>query len=109
MRGARRKLVVFVTTGSKKEARAIAETLVDRKLAACASVVGVVDSLYRWQGKVQRSREALLMIKTTTRTYAELERRVKALHSYEVPEIIALPISDGLPAYLAWLDRETGK
>ena len=102
-----RELVVFVTASSKKEARAIASDLVEARLAACVTVVDVVGSIYRWKGKIEHSTETMLVIKTTTRRYADLERQVKTLHSYDVPEIIALPVVRGSRAYLEWIRHET--
>lgn len=103
------EVVVFVTAGSKKEAQAIASALVKERLAACATAIGVVESIYQWQGKVARSRERMLIIKTTASRYAALEQRIKTLHSYDVPEIIALPIVKGSESYLKWIRKETNK
>ena len=108
-KGTEGELVVFVTASSRKEAKAIAASLVNQRLAACATVVGVVESLYRWQGKVERSFEAMLVIKTTMRRFPGLEREVRAMHSYKVPEIIALPIVRGSRGYLTWIRDQTGK
>lgn len=105
----KRELIVFVTTSSKREAKAIGATLVGERLAACATVVGVVESIYRWQGTVHRGREAMMIIKTTEARYARLEARIRALHSYEVPEIIGFPLTHGSLAYLQWVRTETGK
>lgn len=104
-----REVVVFVTAESKKAAQAIASALVKERLAACATVIGVVESIYRWQGKVACSRESMLIIKTTARRYATLEQRIKTLHRYDVPEIIALPIVKGSESYLKWIKNETNK
>ncbi len=101
------EVVVFVTAGSRKEAQAIASALVKERLAACTTVVGVVESIYRWQGKVARGRETMLIIKTTARRYSALEQRIRTLHSYDVPEIIALPIVKGAESYLKWIRKET--
>ena len=108
-RGSGRELVVFVTASSRNEAKAIATKLVRQRLAACATVVGVVDSIYRWKGKVERSRESMLIIKTTVARYSAVEREVRESHSYDVPEIIALPIDRGFSDYLAWIRSETSK
>jgi periplasmic divalent cation tolerance protein len=98
------KIVVLVTCGSAKEARKIARALVERRLAACVNVLQTpVQSVYRWKGKVESTREVLLAIKTTRKRFAALQRAVRALHSYDVPEIIALPIAAGEHNYLAWL------
>jgi periplasmic divalent cation tolerance protein len=99
--------VVLVTAGSREEAEGIARALVAERLAACASLVAPVTSIYRWQGAVERAEEVLLLIKTRRALVARLEARVRALHSYEVPEVIALPIVAGARPYLAWLAGAT--
>jgi len=97
-------VVVLVTCGSRAEARRIARAIVSRRLAACANLLEApVQSLYRWKGKVEKAREFLLLIKTSARRLAALQAEVQRLHSYDVPEFIALPIIAGSPAYLAWL------
>lgn len=98
------KLIVLVTCGSQKEARGIARFVVEAKLAACVNVLQApVESIYRWKGKVETTREFLLVIKTTRKRFAALEVELRRLHSYDVPEIIALPIERGSKAYLAWI------
>jgi periplasmic divalent cation tolerance protein len=98
------KAVVLVTCASPAEARRIARRLVDARLAACVNVLATaVQSVYRWKGKVESAREHLLVIKTSRRRLPALQRAVMKLHSYDVPEIIALPIAAGSPAYLRWL------
>jgi len=100
------KIVVLVTCPSMKEARKIAGALVQRRLAACANVLEVpVRSTYRWKGRVESAREFLVLIKTARRKFGALKAAIRALHSYEVPEIIALPIAEGLPEYLAWISE----
>jgi len=96
-------IVVLVTASSTEEAERIAETLVREKLAACVNLVGSVTSIYTWEEKVQREAEHLLVIKTSSGNFSAVEERVRQLHSYSTPEIIALPIVDGSPAYLSWL------
>jgi periplasmic divalent cation tolerance protein len=99
------KCVVFVTCSSVSEARRIARAAVNARLAACVNILpGPVQSIYRWKGKVETAREQLLVIKTSRKRLAALEATVERLHSYEVPEFIALPISRGSAAYLSWLD-----
>ena len=99
------KIVVLVTCGSMKEARRLAKAIVGARLAACVSVATApVESVYRWKGRVERAREYLMLIKTTRKRFAVLRREVERLHSYDVPEIIALPISAGSPGYLNWLN-----
>jgi len=100
-------VVVLVTVGSADEGERIAHSLVSERLAACVSLVGPVTSIYRWQGEIVRDEERLLIIKTRGTLVPELEARVKALHSYTTPEVIALPISAGSQAYLRWLEAET--
>ena len=98
------KLVVLVTCASAREAKKIARSLVEERLAACGNIVEApVRSIYRWKGKVETAREWLLMLKTSRRRFATLQAAVKRLHSYDVPEIIALPIVAGSPEYLKWI------
>jgi periplasmic divalent cation tolerance protein len=97
-------VVVFVTCGSRAEGRRIARSVVEKRLAACVNVVQApIQSIYRWKGKVERAREFLLLIKTTSGRLKALRAEVERLHSYDVPEFIALPISAGSPAYLNWI------
>lgn len=98
---------VRVTAGSHEEAERICTEAVSRRLAACAQVVAPITSTYRWQGEIERSEEWLLLLKTTAGRFEELARCVTELHSYEVPEIIAVPITHGSAAYLDWVRRET--
>jgi periplasmic divalent cation tolerance protein len=98
------KILVLVTCGSRKEARKIARALVGQRLAACVSEIGVpVASTYRWKGKVDSAKEFLLLIKTSKRRFAAVRDAVRELHSYDVPEIIALPITAGSHSYLDWI------
>jgi periplasmic divalent cation tolerance protein len=99
---------VLVTAGSQEEAERIANALVEERLAACVNVVGPIRSIYRWQGKLHNEQEVLLVIKTRTRRFAAVEARVRALHSYDTPEIVALPITSGSEAYLRWLEDSVG-
>ncbi len=96
-------IVVLITTGSQEEALRIARTLVEEKLAACVNVVPRVSSFYWWEGKVQEDEESLMVVKTKAPLFPALEKRVRELHSYTVPEIIALPIKEGFRGYLDWL------
>jgi periplasmic divalent cation tolerance protein len=100
-------VIVFVTCGSEEEASKIAHALVEEKLAACANIVSPVRSVYRWEGKIWDEREWLLIIKSREARFPDLERRVKSLHSYQVPEIISLPILTGSPPYLNWLGENS--
>jgi periplasmic divalent cation tolerance protein len=100
------KYLVLVTCANAAEARRIARAIVKARLAACVNVLpGSVTSIYRWKGKVESARERLLLIKTSRKRLAKLQAAVERLHSYHVPEFIALPIAAGSRAYLAWLDE----
>ena len=98
-------IVVLITAGSREEALRLAEMLVGARLAACVQVLPEMQSIYHWQGQIARAPEVLLLVKTTDTRFAELEREVRALHSYETPEIIALPITAVSAPYLEWLTR----
>lgn len=100
-------IVVFCTVPDKKTGRAIAKSTVKDKLAACVTISGPVVSCYSWKGKIEDDQEWLLIIKTQSSLFLQLEEKIKALHPYEVPEIIALPIVHGHSAYLDWLGAET--
>jgi periplasmic divalent cation tolerance protein len=97
-------LVVFTTWPDVEKARIAARALVEEKLAACANLIPGVESIYRWQGAVETSAEVLMVLKTTIARYQALETRILDLHIYEVPEIVALRVSDGLPRYLRWVE-----
>lgn len=98
--------IVLVTCGTLKEGRRIARALVEKRLAACVNIaLTPVESIYTWKGKMKRSREFLLIIKTTAKSLSELEKEIKRLHSYDVPEFLALPVVAGSKEYLAWLDK----
>ena len=96
-------IVVLVTAPDADTAASIARTLVEEKLAACGNVLPGVRSIYRWKGEVQDGTEALLVLKTAKMRFKEVVDRVRAIHPYEVPEVIALPIADGLDLYLDWV------
>ena len=98
--------VILCTTSSRDEAEQLAELLVTRKLAACVQIAAV-SSIYIWDGDLHRDAEHLLLIKTATRRYDEVEAAIRENHSYEVPEIVQLPIESGLPAYLDWISEST--
>jgi len=98
--------VALVTCGSLKEARRIARHIVSKRLAACVNIqLSPIESFYTWKGKLESAREHLLLIKTTSARLAKLEREVHRVHSYEVPEFIALPIIAGAEKYLSWLRK----
>ena len=96
---------VATTTGSKPDAEGIAAALVQVRLAACVQIFGPVTSCYRWQGQVETAEEWLCTIKTTQEAYPRVEQKIRELHSYEEPEIIAVPIVAGSPGYLQWLNE----
>jgi len=97
-------IVVFITVGSEEEGRKIARLLVKEKKAACVNIMPGVDSLFRWKGRINSARESLLLVKTKASLLPEISSLVKQIHSYEVPEIIALPVIGGSEDYLKWLD-----
>jgi len=99
------KLIVFVTCGSSEVAEKIAKSVVSERLAACVNVMPGMKSCYEWEGKLEWAEELLLVMKTTRDRYQELETRVRELHSYELPEILALPVETGLEKYLEWVER----
>jgi periplasmic divalent cation tolerance protein len=101
------RLVVLMTTGSQEEAETIAHSLVKTMLAACVNIIPGMTSIYRWEDEVQRDAEWLLLAKTRHEVLEDLVQHVRTLHSYDVPEVVALPIIGGHEAYLLWLDRET--
>lgn len=100
------KIIVFCTCESEEQARTIATSLVERHLAACVNVLPRVISIYRWKGEMEKADEVLLIIKTRHNLFEELRTEIVRLHSYEVPEIVALPITAGSSAYLTWIDKE---
>jgi len=101
-------VVVFITASSSDEARSIATALVERRLAACVNIAPGVRSLFRWQGKVEDQEEVLMVVKSRGDLLPSIIEAVKELHSYSVPEVIAIPILAGSPDYLHWLDESVG-
>lgn len=99
--------IVFMTAPSREEAEKIARCLVEKRLAACVQIVPEIRSLYWWEGKVCDDREILLIAKTTEGLFQRLVGKVKEMHSYQVPEVVFVPIQNGLPEYLAWIHNET--
>ncbi len=99
------KRIVLTTAGSEEEARKIAQHLVEHQLAACVNIVPHIESVYRWQGKVESSREWLLLIKTSAGHFPAVRDAIRELHSYELPECVAIDIKDGSPEYLQWLEN----
>ncbi|MGK5637318.1 divalent-cation tolerance protein CutA [Streptomyces sp. URMC 126] len=100
-------LAVLTTAPDEETARRLAASAVDRRLAACAQIDGPVTSVYRWQGGIETDTEWRVLYKTTAARYAELEAHIRAGHPYDVPEVIATPVTAGSDAYLAWLRSET--
>ena len=103
------KIVILVTCASEDEAEKLARALVEERLAACVNIHGApIRSIYRWEGKVERSKEHLLIIKSTLARFPALRDAISKVHSYDLPEIIALPIAAGSDAYLNWLGDSVG-
>ncbi|MDD5045031.1 MAG: divalent-cation tolerance protein CutA [Candidatus Omnitrophica bacterium] len=98
-------IVILITCSGIKEAQKIARALVKERLCACVNILGNIKSLFRWQGKIDSAREILLIAKSKKEKFAKIAKRVRSLHSYEVPEIIALPVVAGEKEYLSWLGR----
>lgn len=99
--------LVFCTCPDQETAQRIGHTLIDTAVAACVNIIPGLTSIYRFEGQIETNPECLLLIKTTSENYAQLEIQLSKLHPYRVPEIIACNISHGLPAYLQWLDEST--
>lgn len=96
--------IILCTCPDQSSAEAIAGLLVTKKLAACVNIVAGVSSIYEWQGNIEKSQEQLLLIKSLSDKYSAIEQRIKSIHPYELPEIIAVPIERGLPEYLQWIN-----
>ena len=97
------KRIVLSTAGSQEEARTIAHALIERRLAACVNIVSSLESIYRWEGKVDSTQESLLIIKTTEAAFPKVRKAIAELHSYDLPECIVLAIEDGSAEYLRWI------
>jgi periplasmic divalent cation tolerance protein len=100
--------IILTTAGSQEEARKIAHALVERKLAACVNIVPRIESVYRWQGKVETAHEWLLLIKTQAEFFEQVRDAVKELHSYDLPECVMLEVAAGSQDYLDWIAKNTG-
>lgn len=102
-------VVVLVTAGSLEDAAGIGRVLVEERLVACANVLGPIRSIYRWEGAIEDASEHLLLLKARAADFALVEARVRALHTYQVPEVLALAVSAGSGPYLAWLAQATAR
>jgi periplasmic divalent cation tolerance protein len=102
-------VVVLITAAKEDDAAAIANALVEGRLAGCVNIIRQIRSIYRWQGKLEDEQEVLMIVKSKRELFSDLEKKVREIHPYAVPEIIALPIIDGFEGYLGWLSEETGK
>ena len=100
-------VVIFITTGTDEEAQEVAKALLNNRLAACVNIVPKINSLFWWRSKLDSAQESLLIVKSKASLVSEIVRLVKEVHSYETPEIIALPIIGGNPDYLDWIDKES--
>jgi len=101
-------IVVLITAANAEEATRLAETMVEERLAACVQILPEMLSIYYWKGEVQRDREVLLLVKTARARFVDLENRMREMHTYETPEIIALPVTAASEPYLNWLMSTTG-
>jgi periplasmic divalent cation tolerance protein len=99
---------ILTTTGTEEQALSIARALVSERLAACVNIIGPIRSVYRWRDAIEDEREYLLLIKTRATLYMKVERRVRELHTYDVPEVLALTLDRGSPPYIKWLLESTG-
>jgi periplasmic divalent cation tolerance protein len=102
-------ILVLTNVPDAELARSLATALVEQRLAACVNILPAVQSIYRWQGAVEQTSEITLLIKSTQARYSELQEAIVRLHPYDVPEVIAIPLSAGLPSYLGWIAEETLK
>ena len=100
-------VVIYITAGSMSEAKKIGHALVEEKLAACSNIISPINSIYNWQGKICDDKEALMILKTKKKLFKQIVKKVEELHSYDVPEIIAMPIIEGSSKYLSWVNEET--
>jgi periplasmic divalent cation tolerance protein len=98
-------IIIFMTASSKKEARSIISALIRKRLIACGNILGACDSTFAWKGKVERAKEVPVMFKTKKALFKKIAREIERLHSYEVPEIIAVPIIEGNAKYLKWINE----
>jgi periplasmic divalent cation tolerance protein len=99
-------VLVFCTFANQQDALRISSALVETRLAACVNLLPAIRSIYRWKGEIEHADEVLVLIKTTQQSFPALRDRIKELHPYETPEIVAVPVVDGLPAYLGWVREQ---
>ncbi|SPP65036.1 divalent-cation tolerance protein CutA [Nitrospira lenta] len=99
-------IIIFVTVHDQKEGRRISKEILTSRLAACVNIIPGIQSMYQWKGKIVQEKEAMLVLKTTRSRYRKLEQKIKQLHSYEVPEVIAIPLICGSPQYIEWVAKE---
>ena len=100
-------LIIYSTTSSVEEARKIARILVEEKLVACVNIIPKIESIYRWQGKIEEDNESILLAKTIDKNIDQVIQRIKENHSYDIPDIVAIPITHGFKKYLDWVEDET--
>jgi len=101
------KIVVLTTCGSEDEARKLASVLIEKHMAACVNITSPVTSVYRWKGSIEQAQEWMLIIKSRRERFEELRVVIESAHSYELPEVLAIPVLEGSPNYLAWVEAET--
>ena len=99
--------IIYSTTGSVEEARKIARILVEEKHVACVNIIPKIESIYRWQGNIEEDSECVLLAKTTDKNIERTIQKIKEIHSYDVPDIVTIPITSGLKEYLNWIEDET--
>jgi len=102
-------IIVFVTATSKGEARRIVKNLLEKRLIACANILDPVESHFWWQGKIDKANEVLVLLKSDQKLFTKLSKAIKEMHSYDIPEILAMPILEGFPPYLEWLNTALAK
>lgn len=100
-------LLVFTNLPDRGAALKLADALIEQHLAACVNVLGGCTSIYRWRGAIERAEEVPVLIKTRAARYADVEAAIRSVHPYELPEVVAVPVAQGLPEYLAWVTQET--
>jgi periplasmic divalent cation tolerance protein len=99
--------LIYSTVGKLQDAKRIARSIVEEKLAACVNILPGVESIYRWKGKIEEENECVLIAKTSDRNVSKVIKRIEEIHPYEVPDIVVLPLSDGLKSYIEYVEKET--